>query len=124
MNDGRLILDDRTQVQHNSFATGFTLGVLTGAAGYFFFATDRGIRLRHQLLKEWDIAKERLVEEGVIEHQQVPFRHFLQDALQRFAGFAEQVSNPTTVAEVEQKFTKKLRSVPPKRPQSLKFRNV
>jgi len=43
--------------EQGSFLTGFTVGMFAGATGYFFFATDKGRKLRTQLAKEWDQAR-------------------------------------------------------------------
>lgn len=87
--------DEVVNESQNSFATGFTLGVLTGAVGYFLFATERGTKLRYQLLQEWEEAKGRLVDEGIIQDRQIPLRRFLNDVLNKFVNFTDDVQNPT-----------------------------
>lgn len=42
-----------TSHDSGSFVTGFGLGLITGAVGYFMFATDRGESVRESLLEEW-----------------------------------------------------------------------
>ncbi|CAN5272774.1 hypothetical protein BH10PAT2_BH10PAT2_0020 [soil metagenome] len=64
-----------------SFVTGFTVGLFVGAAGYYLFATEKGAKLRKQLVNEWDSAKVDLVEQGVIENPKVTLREFIQDML-------------------------------------------
>jgi len=39
------------------FSTGFTLGLLAGAAGYFVFGTNKGKEFRVELSKKWQEAK-------------------------------------------------------------------
>jgi gas vesicle protein len=50
-----------------SFLTGFGLGLLAGAAGYFLFATDRGKKVQSELTKEWQAAKQNLGESPASE---------------------------------------------------------
>jgi|GEM_PF-692107 len=92
---------DHTQNQSsdgNSFVTGFTIGLFTGAAGYYLFATERGAKLRQQLVTEWENAKIDLVEEGVIENQHVSLREFLFDLLHK--AFTPEGSKPRTYQQV------------------------
>ncbi len=72
----------------SSFATGFTFGFLTGAIGYYFFATDRGIQLRKRLMQEWEVTKESMVKEGLVTSKDITFRQFLNDMLQKFSSLA------------------------------------
>jgi gas vesicle protein len=47
-----------------SFLTGFTVGLFAGAAGFFFFGTDQGRRVKTQLAREWQLARNTLPERG------------------------------------------------------------
>ncbi len=111
----------------NSFATGFTLGVLTGAIGYFLFATERGTKLRYQLLDEWEQARGWMVEEVIISDSRMPLREFLRDVLHKFVDFTEEVSNPEPSHRLLAGPVKKVRpaaTVKPKKTSSQKFRGV
>lgn len=51
----------RNQAKTNDsgqFTTGFTLGLLAGAAGFFLFGTKRGREVRHRLQAEWERARQ------------------------------------------------------------------
>ncbi len=67
----------------NSFVTGFTVGLFVGAAGYYLFATDKGAKLRKQLVADWEGAKEQLIADGVIENDRLSLREFLFDLLHK-----------------------------------------
>jgi len=43
--------------ESGSFSTGFTLGLLAGAAGYFIFGTHKGKQVREKLSVKWQDAK-------------------------------------------------------------------
>ena len=77
---------DHTHTQSDdgsSFVTGFTIGLFVGAAGYYLFATDKGAKLRKELVADWEEAKIHLVEEGVIENNHISLRQFLFDFLHK-----------------------------------------
>lgn len=76
-----------------SFASGFTLGMLVGAVGYYLFATDRGIKLRKTLLKEWEGAKEELAQKGTISDTNVTFREFVGELLNKFSSMSPAAQN-------------------------------
>lgn len=65
--------------EQSSFVAGFSLGLIAGAAGYFLFATERGAKVRKQLITEWEGAKDQMVKEGVLPNKQVSIRQFLQN---------------------------------------------
>ncbi len=67
----------------SSFVTGFTIGLFAGAAGYYLFATEKGAKLRKQMVADWEGAKEHLIEEGVIEDNRISLRQFLFDFLHK-----------------------------------------
>jgi len=67
------------QPENGNFVAGFSLGLLAGAAGYFLFATERGSKVRKQLIKEWEGATDQMVEEGVLASKDISIREFLQD---------------------------------------------
>jgi gas vesicle protein len=78
--------------QHSSFLHGFTLGMIAGAAGYYLFATQKGARMRKQLVSEWEETKEKLYEEGVIESTNVSLREFLYGVVKKFSQTPTQSS--------------------------------
>ncbi|PIY80545.1 MAG: hypothetical protein COY80_02160 [Candidatus Pacebacteria bacterium CG_4_10_14_0_8_um_filter_42_14] len=45
------------------FSTGFSLGLLAGAAGYFVFGTNKGKEFRVELSKKWQEAKKVAADE-------------------------------------------------------------
>ncbi len=67
----------------NVFVTGFTVGLFVGAAGYYLFATEKGSKLRKQLVHEWEHAKVDLVQEGVIQNPKISLREFIQEMLRK-----------------------------------------
>lgn len=64
------------------FVAGFSLGLIAGAAAYFLFGTEKGSKLRKQLVEEWDSAREFMAEDGVLKDQQVSLRQFLQNVVE------------------------------------------
>lgn len=52
---------------HQVFTTGFTLGLLSGVAGYFLFGTKQGEKLRRRLGQEWASAQDYLREQGLAQ---------------------------------------------------------
>ncbi len=65
------------QDNSNSFLTGFSWGLITGAVGYFLFGTDQGKKVRDEISEEWQKSKEKLAEEGVIEDKNISIREWL-----------------------------------------------
>jgi len=49
------------------FITGFVAGMAAGAAGVYFFATDRGKDFVAEMNELWEEARPELVKQGVIE---------------------------------------------------------
>lgn len=79
-----------------SFTTGFMLGIVAGAVGFFAFGTSRGKGLRKRLEQEWEEAQEswRLSQPVSLEKNQVSniyseFKHYLQNALGSFDSLAQ-----------------------------------
>ncbi len=76
-----------------SFLTGFALGVFAGAAGYFLFGTDRGHKVRRELQREWDTAKQDLQSRTEPESAEVAMLN-LRDALYKVAGWLGEFQPP------------------------------
>ena len=76
---------------------GFSLGLIAGAAGYFLFATERGSKVRKQLIKEWEGATDQMVEEGVIASKDISIREFLSDLFENVfqASLPDELMNPS-----------------------------
>jgi gas vesicle protein len=55
---------DARQSDQGSFLTGFCVGVLSGAVGYFLFATDRGEKVRRSFQDEWQSASKQMVSQS------------------------------------------------------------
>lgn len=65
--------------EQGNFVAGFSLGLLAGAAGYFLFATEKGSKVRKQLVQEWEGAQDHMVKEGVIAAgSKISIRQYLQ----------------------------------------------
>jgi len=47
-----------------SFLSGFSIGIVAGAVGYFLFGTNRGRNLKAHLTAEWEIARKTLPDRG------------------------------------------------------------
>ncbi len=62
-----------------SFLTGFTVGMLAGAAGLFLFGTKDGSKIRKQLSQEWDSAKLQLFTQGHIDNPQAKLGDIVRD---------------------------------------------
>jgi len=41
------------------FFNGFAIGLFTGAAGYFLFATNEGTKIRAKIREEWQVAQQK-----------------------------------------------------------------
>lgn len=59
--------------EQGSFLAGFTVGLFAGAAGYFLFGTDQGRKIKQQLAKEWQLARNTLPERsgGLVHYASV-----------------------------------------------------
>jgi len=81
-----------TQKDSGSFITGFGMGLITGAAAYFLFATEQGKELRKRALVEWESAQKMLSEEAGIE---VPksMKQFMQEAVGYFAESIKEIQD-------------------------------
>lgn len=73
---------DNFEVPEGGFVAGFSIGLVAGAAAYFLFGTERGTKLRSQLMAEWESATDQMVDDGVIEDAQISLRGFLQDLVE------------------------------------------
>ena|SRR5258708_2804578 len=104
-----------------SFTTGFTVGLFAGAAGYYLFGTKQGAVLRRQLLKDWEEAKEHLVEEGVISHNNVSLRGLFKELVHQAVSEGEKVEERLLSVEGSKKTPK---SSPRKRETSKRFKGV
>lgn len=51
------------------FVGGFSLGLLAGVVGYYFFGTKQGKQVRQELEREWLEAQDYLVEKGALSEQ-------------------------------------------------------
>ena len=65
-----------------SFVAGFSVGLVAGAAAYFLFGTEKGAKVRKQLVEEWESAREFMAEEGVHKDQHISLRQFLQNVVE------------------------------------------
>ena len=72
------------QKDSGSFITGFGMGLLTGAAAYFLFATEQGKELRKRALEEWDVAQETISAETGVELPK-RLKQLMQEAVGYFA---------------------------------------
>jgi len=50
--------------EQGSFVSGFSIGLLAGAAGYFLFGTDKGRQIKAKLAQEWSQAQLSMPERG------------------------------------------------------------
>lgn len=71
-----------SQKDQGSFLTGFSLGLFAGAFGYLLFGTDRGKKIRTDLSQEWDQAKDKLAQDGIINDPDASLR----DVVHEFAA--------------------------------------
>jgi hypothetical protein len=46
------------------------------------FATERGAKVRRQLIQEWEGAKDQMVSEGVLPDSQISIRQFIQNVFE------------------------------------------
>lgn len=73
-------MEDRQSSDSGSFTTGFTLGIFAGALGYFLFGTKDGNSMRQKIAREWEQAKEKLIEEDGLETSVVTLRDLALNA--------------------------------------------
>lgn len=57
-------MPDEQRSDSGSFLGGFTLGIFAGAAGFFLFGTDKGRKLKEELVREWQHAQAELPDRG------------------------------------------------------------
>lgn len=90
------------QKDSGSFITGFGMGLITGAAAYFLFATEQGKELRKRALEEWETAQETITTEAGVE---LPKR--LKQLMQEAVGyFAESLKELQEIQEVREQPTR------------------
>lgn len=80
---------DRDQ---GSFIGGFTIGMFAGALGYFLFATNKGKKIKTELVKEWTAARTHMPDRGEGMTQFASFRDVL-------THIRDQIESSTTEAE-------------------------
>lgn len=73
-----------TNKEAGSFVTGFGMGLITGAAAYFLFATEQGKELRKRALAEWEDAQKTITKEAGVELPK-RFRQLIDEAIGYFA---------------------------------------
>ena len=108
------------------FLTGFIVGMLAGGAGLFLFGTEDGRKVRKSLNKEWDKAKEKMAEEGVIENSSLSLRDIIGSV---FEKIGENVAESQKPVKKTQKTSRKIpaskkQKPTPKKKRSLKFKGV
>lgn len=69
-----------------SFLTGFSLGIFAGAMGFFLFGTNDGKKIRHDLNQEWEKAKVKLAEDGIIANPDQNLRDVIHDYVAKIWG--------------------------------------
>lgn len=98
-----------------SFISGFGMGLITGAAAYFLFATEQGEQLRKKALKEWEQAQKTIAHEAGIE---VPkdLRQLMKETMGYFAesikAIQELDAEPASTSKSTAKAKKTTRSKP------------
>lgn len=110
-------MSDTREYNQGSFLTGFTVGLFAGAAGYFLFGTDKGKKVTERLSDEWENAKEKLADEGVIDNPNLSLREVVGQVLNQVkerieipatesskAGKASKVTTPKVVKKPARKF--------------------
>lgn len=96
----------RDDSDHGSFTTGFTLGILSGAAGFFLFATKQGKKVREELSQEWESARDQLKKDGVIENAKASLSETVKSVMDNFSK--PTVSSPiVTVENLDETSSKK-----------------
>ena len=98
------------QKDQGSFLTGFSLGLFAGAAGYFLFGTHSGKKVRQDLSKEWDQAKEKLAQDGIIDDPDASLRDVVHKFVAKIWGSqkAEKI-----VQKIINEYRKKIVQKPP-----------
>jgi gas vesicle protein len=80
------------QKESGSFISGFGMGLVTGAAAYFLFATEQGKQLRKRAFEEWDVAQATITKEVGIE---IPkdLRQLMKEAVGFFAEGIQEIES-------------------------------
>jgi gas vesicle protein len=78
------------QKDSGSFITGFGMGLLTGVAAYFLFATEQGKELRKRALEEWETTQKTITEETGVELPK-RLKQLVQEAVGYFAASIKEV---------------------------------
>lgn len=63
------------------FFSGLLFGAVAGALGYFLLGTEEGKSARKRLGEEWEKAKEKLAEEGVISSPDQSLTEVVQESI-------------------------------------------
>lgn len=115
--------EDKSHHQ-GSFLTGFTVGLFAGAASFYLFGTDKGKKLTDRLSEEWENAKERLADEGVIDTPDLSFRQVVGQVLTQVKDKIEEAQ--TTTVPTSAKSSKTAKVTAPKTPKKpvKKFKNI
>jgi gas vesicle protein len=98
------------QKDQGSFLTGFSLGLFAGAIGYFLFGTDNGKKVRTDLNKEWNEAKEKLAEEGIIEDPHTSFRDMVSAFFNKILSVSPTTSGKKPVTKKKEILPKATKS--------------
>lgn len=69
-------MTDENSKNSGSFVNGFTVGILAGALGYAMFGTKRGKVVRERLAEEWEEAKQKMAEDGVVDAAEKGFGEY------------------------------------------------
>lgn len=105
------------QDDQGSFLTGFGVGLVAGAAGYFLFGTDKGKKVRQELAEEWETAKAKMEKEGVIENKAASLRQVIGDVVTKVS---KELSGAKPQTEKKPKSTKKKTTKKTSSPQKFK----
>jgi len=118
-------MSDEEVTQQSSFVTGFTLGLFAGAAGYFLFGTKKGGQVREQLVNDWEDAKEKLVEEGVIDKPDISLRELVGDLMQQaFSGNVNEGRSKNSNFAVEEGVVQKSSKTAKRKETARRFKGV
>jgi len=114
---------------YSTFASGFSLGMFLGAAGYFMFKTDDGNKLKMKLEGEWDVARVYLAKSGLIPDANMSLKDLgdflLEQGEKSVAMQINSVSKPKPSKKTTKKTVKK--TAPKKKtttPAKKKFKGV
>ena len=115
-------MSDRDQ---GSFLNGFTLGIFAGAVGYFLFGTNKGKSFRNDISKEWESAKGKLAEDGIIDSKEATLREVINDFVTKVLGSkrAEELV-PTAKTQKEKSQKSPLDSARGKKDKNQKTKNT